>query len=341
MSKAAAPSGGGGGAGNRRQRDGGADDGKKKHVAPLDKFDMATFQMECGLRDDDVVLGIDEAGRGPAIGAMVYGAAMVSVAQHQRVVDTGVNDSKQLDEKTREAVRRALERLDRQPDSTFRALVLPINPEVISEAMFGRAGHRTLNTLSHDAAIALIKRATELTKGKLAAVFVDTVGPPSTYERLLRGRFPHLHIRVEKKADARFPVVSAASIFAKTDRDRFIAQDYPNGEVGSGYPSDPRTTEFLNGGGLLNRFFGFTSADIRLSWGPVKKITDAKCIEAVFEADDDKARETGGAVSAAGRLAAGSDGMKQLALSFSTKLPPKRDFVFSTLLGLQSPTAVM
>ena len=92
--------------------------------------------------------------------------------------------------------------------NSFKAMVLPVTSETISESMFGRTG-RTLNTLSHLAAVALIRQATFLAKGKLAAVFVDTVGPPQSYERFLKGRFPHLIIRVSKKADSLFPVVSA------------------------------------------------------------------------------------------------------------------------------------
>jgi ribonuclease HII len=48
------------------------------------------------------------------------------------------------------------------------------------------------------------------------------------------------------KADERIPAVSAASIISKVERDRIvgeIARIY--GNVGSGYPSDPVTIEFL------------------------------------------------------------------------------------------------
>ena len=47
-------------------------------------------------------------------------------------------------------------------------------------------------------------------------MFVDTVGSPDTYRSLLDSRLGGgIDITVEKKADAIYPVVSAASICAK------------------------------------------------------------------------------------------------------------------------------
>jgi ribonuclease HII len=48
------------------------------------------------------------------------------------------------------------------------------------------------------------------------------------------------------KADVLFPVVSAASIVAKVERDRIIEElAHIYGEIGSGYPSDPHTIAYL------------------------------------------------------------------------------------------------
>lgn len=44
---------------------------------------------------------------------------------------------------------------------------------------------------------------------------MDTVGDPKKYKKKLELEFPQLQITVEKKADAHFPIVSAASICAK------------------------------------------------------------------------------------------------------------------------------
>lgn len=49
----------------------------------------------------------------------------------------------------------------------------------------------------------------------LLQVFVDTVGLPETYQKRLQQCFPDIEVTVKAKADAIYPVVSAASICAK------------------------------------------------------------------------------------------------------------------------------
>eukprot|EP00966_Prymnesium_polylepis_P089719 2077484-Prymnesium_polylepis.1 len=58
----------------------------------------------------------------------------------------------------------------------------------------------------------------------LKYLYVDTVGDPDRYRQKLEGLFPSLVITVEKKADSKFPVVSAASICAKVCRTRHVEE---------------------------------------------------------------------------------------------------------------------
>lgn len=57
------------------------------------------------------VLGIDEAGRGPVLGPMVYSAAICRLERHQEVrEELGANDSKQLKEIERERMLKSIDK---------------------------------------------------------------------------------------------------------------------------------------------------------------------------------------------------------------------------------------
>ena len=90
--------------------------------------------------------------------------------------------------------------------------------------------------------------ATHLFQSRLSChqIFVDPVGPHEVYEAKLKALFPDRQFTVVPKADALFPVVSAASIVAKVTRDTFLeVWKYTlaeqglkfDADFGSGYPS--------------------------------------------------------------------------------------------------------
>ncbi|NWR95904.1 RNH2A Ribonuclease, partial [Furnarius figulus] len=217
-------------------------------------------------RSRPCALGVDEAGRGPVLGPMVYGICYCPVDKLDELEALGVADSKTLSEAERE---RRFELLEGAGEFVGWALqVLP--PDHISASMQQRAKYN-LNELSHDTAVGLIQFA--LDSGvQVAEVFVDTVGPAEKYEAKLRGRFPGVGITVRPKADALFPVVSAASICAKVARDRAVAHwnfvedlgEDMDRDYGSGYPNDPKTKEWLRRN--LEPVFGFPQL-VRFSWG--------------------------------------------------------------------------
>jgi ribonuclease H2 subunit A len=84
-------------------------------------------------------------------------------------------------------------------------------------------GGKNLNKISHDTAIDLILKV-KACGVKVRRVILDTVGIPEAYKRLLTQRLndPKIEIIVESKADANYPVVSAASIAAKVTRDHAL-----------------------------------------------------------------------------------------------------------------------
>lgn len=289
-------------------------------------FDVGELMDSLQVSGDYLILGIDEAGRGPVLGPMVYTGAVVSLAEHARLVEEcHVADSKALDERRRDAALLQLEKL-----SSFRSFTVSLSAAEISAAMTGRT-NRNLNTLSHDTAIEIISMATLAGGGKLCAVFVDTVGPPEAYQSRLAGRFPHLRVTVAKRADSRYPVVSAASIVAKTTRDAFIQRlGLP---VGSGYPGDPATMPWVRS--HVHRLFVVPSAldFVRQSWGPVAQLAaDAEvCVPVRFEQDEDNERKRSGGAPAVPQ--------SQSLWSF-TKGAPKRPVLYSHMLKLTSVASV-
>ena len=117
-------------------------------------------------------------------------------------------------------------------------------------------GGKNLNNISHDTAIDLINQVKALGVN-VKRVVLDTVGQPEAYKRLLKSRLKddELEIIVESKADANYPVVSAASICAKVTRDHVLAdwiykeEKAIDKDYGCGYPSDPKTKDWLKRNG--------------------------------------------------------------------------------------------
>jgi ribonuclease HII len=66
--------------------------------------------------------------------------------------------------------------------------------------------------------------------------------------KMLRDGAGKARLVLEHKADARYPVVSAASIIAKVERDRAIEELKKRyGDIGPGYSSNPVTMKWLEG----------------------------------------------------------------------------------------------
>ena len=113
-------------------------------------------------------------------------------------------------------------------------------------------GGKNLNKISHDTAIALIKKVRDELGFKVKRVILDTVGSPGKYKDIIeKALFPlgDTQVIVESKADDKYPVVSAASICAKVTRDHdlrdFEFAEKPKEEFGRtfgcGYPGDAIT----------------------------------------------------------------------------------------------------
>jgi len=230
------------------------------------------------------ILGIDEAGRGPVLGPMVYAAAYCPVKYAETLASLSFADSKVLTPKVRSNL---LEQLCSESSEELHAnvgwSVRVMTAADISADMLSPRGYN-LNAQAHDTTIALIREI--LARGTVVTeIYVDTVGPEVSYQKKLQGMFPDARVTVTKKADSKFPIVSVASVCAKVTRDTCLG----NEEVwGSGYPSDPRTSGWLKGNGM-DSVFGWESEEVRYSWGTVKELLEKNKngVKVDWQRDDD------------------------------------------------------
>ena len=154
-----------------------------------------------------MILGIDEAGRGPWAGPLVVGAAILGGKQ----ID-GLTDSKKLSKKRREE------------------LYDIIKNEAVATAT-GWVSASELDKVGMSNALRLAtRRAVEQINVSYSEIIID--GIVNFLSDTGKGRY----VQTMKKADLLVPSVSAASILAKVERDRFMAEQdglYPGYAFGS------------------------------------------------------------------------------------------------------------
>jgi ribonuclease H2 subunit A len=178
------------------------------------------------------VLGIDEAGRGPVLGPMVYGAfylpvplstPLLSETHHfdDSKVLTPIFRSKLMEALCTPPTRSPTESTAPDAKSLYANCgwaVEVMSARDISANMLKPFGTYNLNAQAMDATISLIQRIYDLGVN-IKEIYIDTIGQPAAYQKKLERVFPTAQITVAKKADSLYPCVSAASVCAKVTRD--------------------------------------------------------------------------------------------------------------------------
>jgi ribonuclease HII len=180
-----------------------------------------------------LVIGVDEAGRGPVIGPLVVCGAHMDQRSLSQIESMGLKDSKKLSPKKREAFATALKEMLK-----FELIVLP------TEAIDARVGsEKNLNVLE----VNCFADAIRAVKPGIAYVDACDVNAERFGFNIRRSLDFDLKIVSCHEADNKYPIVMAASIIAKVHRDSLIAEisEALGEDVGSGYPNDPVTIEFL------------------------------------------------------------------------------------------------
>lgn len=182
-----------------------------------------------------LLCGIDEAGRGPVIGPLVSCGVLIDDKDEKKLARIGVKDSKLLLPKKRE------ELFDKIIAIVKKYELVVLTPQDIDAALMDP--DTNLNWLEADATAEIINKLNP------EKVIIDC---PSNnieeYREYIRKKLNvDCELVAEHKADLNHIVVGAASILAKVTRDRAIEEikKKVGQDIGSGYPADPITQQFI------------------------------------------------------------------------------------------------
>ncbi|MEM0106889.1 MAG: ribonuclease HII [Candidatus Micrarchaeaceae archaeon] len=222
--------------------------------------------------------GGDEAGRGALLGPLVIALVSIRKEREHKLPELGVRDSKLLTSKKREMLY----------DSIFgiaeEVKIEKIYPAEINSAM---KNNISLNELE---AIHFARLFDNMEK-QVSMLYLDS--PDIIEERFgirikilakkqvriagIRAKATersNTKIVTEHKADSRYPIVSAASIIAKVERDREIRKITKELgiDIGSGYPSDYKTIDAVRKN-ITRKDLG---SHIRICWKTFANIKQTK-----------------------------------------------------------------
>ncbi|MDD2678492.1 MAG: ribonuclease HII [Candidatus Nanoarchaeia archaeon] len=202
-----------------------------------------------------LICGIDEAGKGPVIGDLVVCGVLIS--NNKSFDGLGV-DSKSISPKKREELFcKVVNLCDKYVIKRIKA------SDIDCENKKGV----NLNTVE------LIRIAQIINELKPDVAYIDCPHPvPEKFTNELRKNLINKDVKIvaEHKADSKYSIVGAASIIAKVTRDesiKKIEKDY-SVIIGSGYPSDPVTKDFVMK--YLNGEHGELKEFVRHSWSTIK-----------------------------------------------------------------------
>jgi ribonuclease HII len=177
-------------------------------------------------------VGADEAGKGPVLGPMVLAAVRADPDD----LPVAVDDSKRLTPARRESLASEI-----RAHPAVSVGVIRVGTDRIDDPATDMNGLTVAGQAEAVAAVAangdrVVVDAGDVDEARFGRRVREAVGEAG------------IAVDVESRhgADESDVVVGAASIVAKVDRDAAVAalaEEY--GEVGSGYPSDPTTREFL------------------------------------------------------------------------------------------------
>ena len=187
-------------------------------------------------------LGVDEAGRGPMIGPLVVAAIAIPKEDIELLEKENITDSKNLTKKHREV---AFELIKNYSEKRNWKIQITICDAIDIDLAMETTNLNTLETeLFANSINNLDLNINEGGKIILDACDVneERFGKRVT-ENLRKWPWDSWEIISTHKADSKYKIVGAASIIAKVTRDNIIKniEKELGFEIGSGYPSDPKS----------------------------------------------------------------------------------------------------
>jgi ribonuclease HII len=182
------------------------------------------------------VAGVDEAGRGCAIGPLVIAGALFEEETLRTLREIGVKDSKKLSPKKR------LKLVEEIKEIAIDYRVYELQPWAIDHVVFRSVPLRRLNYLETMIMARLI-RELHPDAAHVDPADVDNLRCAEQIQSVIRYK---IDIKCEPRADAKYVATGAASIIAKTTRDQRIAElREKHGDFNSGYSSDEKTQRYI------------------------------------------------------------------------------------------------
>lgn len=206
-----------------------------------------------------LIIGVDDAGRGPVIGPMVLAGVLIKDIHEGIFRNIGVKDSKALTAQKRTEIAEIIRK-----NSVSHKVIL-VSPLEIDSSIDSGVNLNTLEAIKIADVINCLN-SVELANENITVV-VDCPSPniiawKNTLINYIKNP-SNLDIKCEHKADANHLSVSAASILAKVERDLEVSKIREKfGEVGSGYASDPITKKFVEQNWEIHKDSGL----FRKSW---------------------------------------------------------------------------
>jgi ribonuclease HII len=211
-----------------------------------------------------LIAGVDDAGRGSVIGPLVIAGVLISEEDMPKLVELGVKDSKLLSPQRREKLAAEIKRIAKK------YTVIKLSPKDVDAVVERGVKLHRLNRLEAQTMAKVI----EALQPDIAYVDASDVLEERFKQHILECLPFKVEIVSEHKADRKYPVVSAASIIAKVERDSEIAELAEKyGDFGCGYPTDPKTISFLQ---KCLQKTGEYPDFVRKSWKPAKRVKSEK-----------------------------------------------------------------